>query len=67
MDPFLISCNYENDLPRHQKSGLIIAMNILKGVQGVSFNLFDKTDVVRHPLVHHIIAAYEDAENNNDQ
>jgi phosphate starvation-inducible PhoH-like protein len=29
--------------------------------------LFDKTDVVRHPLVHHIIAAYEDAENNNDQ
>ena len=50
------------DLPRHQKSGLIIAMNILKGVQGVSFNLFDKNDVVRHPLVHHIIAAYEDAE-----
>jgi len=51
------------DLPRHQKSGLIIAMNILKGVEGVSFNMFDKTDVVRHPLVHHIIAAYEDAEN----
>lgn len=50
------------DLPRHQKSGLIIAMNILKGVQGVSFNLFDKTDVVRHPLVHNIIAAYENAE-----
>ena len=52
------------DLPRHQKSGLIIAMNILQGVQGVSFNLFDKSDVVRHPLVHNIIAAYEDAENN---
>jgi phosphate starvation-inducible PhoH-like protein len=51
------------DLPRHQKSGLIIAMNILRGVQGVSFNLFDKNDVVRHPLVHHIIAAYENAEN----
>jgi hypothetical protein len=34
------------DLPRHQKSGLIIAMNILKGVEGVSFNLFDKNDVV---------------------
>ncbi|WP_434683900.1 PhoH family protein [Pseudanabaena minima] len=50
------------DLPRHQKSGLIIAMNILKGVQGVSFNLFDKNDVVRHPLVHNIIAAYENAE-----
>ena len=50
------------DLPRHQKSGLIIAMNILKGVEGVSFNLFDKNDVVRHPLVHHIIAAYENAE-----
>jgi len=50
------------DLPRHQKSGLIIAMNILKGVEGVSFNLFDKNDVVRHPLVHHIIAAYEQAE-----
>ncbi|OIP78104.1 MAG: phosphate starvation-inducible protein PhoH [Oscillatoriales cyanobacterium CG2_30_44_21] len=50
------------DLPRHQKSGLIIAMNILQGVQGVSFNIFDKNDVVRHPLVHHIIAAYEEAE-----
>jgi phosphate starvation-inducible PhoH-like protein len=50
------------DLPRHQKSGLIIAMNILKGVEGVSFNLFDKNDVVRHPLVHNIIAAYENAE-----
>ncbi|PZU92625.1 MAG: phosphate starvation-inducible protein PhoH [Pseudanabaena sp.] len=50
------------DLPRHQKSGLIVAMNILQGVQGVSFNLFDKNDVVRHPLVHHIIAAYEKAE-----
>ncbi len=50
------------DLPRHQKSGLIIAMNILKGVQGVSFNLFDKADVVRHPLVQNIIAAYENAE-----
>lgn len=51
------------DLPRHQKSGLIVAMNILQRVQGVSFNLFDKSDVVRHPLVHNIIAAYEEAEN----
>ncbi len=51
------------DLPRHQKSGLIVAMNILQGVHGVSFNLFDKSDVVRHPLVHSIIAAYENAEN----
>ena len=50
------------DLPRHQKSGLVIAMNILQGVQGVSFNLFDKSDVVRHPLVHSIIAAYENSE-----
>jgi phosphate starvation-inducible PhoH-like protein len=50
------------DLPRHQKSGLVIAMNILQGVQGVSFNLFDKSDVVRHPLVHSIIAAYEKSE-----
>ncbi|PZO44494.1 MAG: phosphate starvation-inducible protein PhoH [Pseudanabaena frigida] len=54
------------DLPRHQKSGLIIAMNILKEVQGVSFNLFDKSDVVRHPLVHNIIAAYETAEGELD-
>ncbi len=54
------------DLPRHQKSGLIIAMKILQGVQGVSFNLFDKDDVVRHPLVHNIIAAYEVAENATD-
>ena len=54
------------DLPRHQKSGLIIAMKILQGVQGVSFNIFDKDDVVRHPLVHNIIAAYEVAENALD-
>jgi phosphate starvation-inducible PhoH-like protein len=55
------------DLPRHQKSGLIVAMNILQGVKGVSFNLFDKSDVVRHPLVHSIIAAYENAENESSQ
>src|SRR5260370_40476315 len=39
------------DLPRHEKSGLKHVMKVLEGVQGISFTLFQKGDVVRHPLV----------------
>ncbi len=47
------------DLPSHQHSGLIKVKNILDGVEGVAFTYFNKDDVVRHPLVQKIVAAYE--------
>jgi phosphate starvation-inducible protein PhoH and related proteins len=50
------------DLPHHQKSGLKMAQEILTGVEGIAFAHFSKADVVRHPLVQRIVAAYELAE-----
>ncbi|GAB3728298.1 PhoH family protein [Luteimonas pelagia] len=47
------------DLPRHQKSGLKDALEVLKGVEGISFTFFDARDVVRHPLVARIVGAYD--------
>lgn len=48
------------DLPRNKRSGLIEAAEALRHVQGISFQHFDETDVVRHPLVQSIIAAYRE-------
>ncbi|MBM4762334.1 PhoH family protein [Bacillus sp. B15-48] len=53
------------DLPKGVKSGLNIAENILKGVEGISFIYLGRSDVVRHPLVGKIIHAYE--RNNEEQ
>lgn len=50
------------DLPKNVPSGLIHAMNILKGIEGISFTHFEGSDVVRHPLVQQIVQAYEKAE-----
>lgn len=47
------------DLPRHQRSGLIDAIDILREVKEVSFTFFTVKDVVRHPIVQCIIEAYE--------
>lgn len=47
------------DLPNHQRSGLQEVMNILKKVDGISFNIFAAEDVVRHKLVQRIVEAYE--------
>ena len=47
------------DLPRGSKSGLIEAERILKRVTGVAFTRFTGADVVRHPLVARIVAAYD--------
>jgi phosphate starvation-inducible PhoH-like protein len=47
------------DLPKHQKSGLKDAVEVLHGVEGVSFTFFESRDVVRHPLVARIVNAYE--------
>lgn len=47
------------DLPDVNKSGLLKVKNILKNIKGISFVLFDKEDIVRHPLVSPIIDAFE--------
>ncbi len=47
------------DLVRGQKSGLIEARGILREVRGIAFSDFLAEDVVRHPLVQKIVAAYE--------
>lgn len=47
------------DLPRGQLSGLVQSLGILSGVEGVGLTRFEKTDVVRHPLVARIVEAYE--------
>jgi phosphate starvation-inducible PhoH-like protein len=47
------------DLGRGQKSGLIEAERVLRGVRGIAFVRFTSADVVRHPLVQKIIDAYE--------
>jgi phosphate starvation-inducible PhoH-like protein len=47
------------DLPRHQTSGLKHAMEVLEGVEGVSFTRFTAGDVVRHVLVQRIVEAYQ--------
>lgn len=47
------------DLPRNKKSGLIDALETLDGVDGVKIFRFDAGDVIRHPLVTKIVAAYD--------
>ncbi|WP_333681281.1 PhoH family protein [Dyella sp.] len=47
------------DLPRHVRSGLRHAVEVLRGVDGISFTFFTSRDVVRHPLVAKIVRAYE--------
>lgn len=46
------------DLPTDKSSGLIQAQNILKKIDAVRIVHFSQVDVVRHPLVGDIIAAY---------
>ncbi|MDB6024693.1 MAG: ybeZ [Verrucomicrobiales bacterium] len=48
------------DLPHHKTSGLLEAQRALRDVAGISIIEFSKRDVVRHPLVQRIIAAYEE-------
>jgi phosphate starvation-inducible PhoH-like protein len=47
------------DLPSKSMSGLKHALRILDGVKGVSFSYFSARDVVRHPMVQHIVEAYD--------
>src|SRR5215510_561450 len=47
------------DLPTGRRSGLVDAVEVLRGVEGISFVHFDERDVVRHTLVQRIVKAYE--------
>ena len=47
------------DLPRDQRSGLIVVSDILDEVKDISFVRFGGEDVVRHQLVQRIVAAYD--------
>ena len=47
------------DLPKHIKSGLRDAVDVLAKVEGISMTFFEARDVVRHPLVQRIVRAYE--------
>jgi phosphate starvation-inducible PhoH-like protein len=53
------------DLPTGKASGLVEAMKIVTGVEGISFVHFDDRDVVRHKLVQQIVKAYEAHQSGN--
>ena len=48
------------DLPRDQRSGLVVIGDILAEVEGIEFVRFGGEDVVRHKLVQRIVAAYNE-------
>lgn len=52
------------DLPSAKLSGLKHVLEVLKEVDGISFTFFGVRDVVRHPLVQRIVAAYDRYEQN---
>ncbi len=50
----------QTDLPRDQRSGLLVIEDILSDVEGIEFVRFGGEDVVRHKLVQRIVAAYNE-------
>jgi phosphate starvation-inducible PhoH-like protein len=46
------------DLPANKRSGLVEALQALRGVEGMEFVYFDDHDVIRHELVRKIVNAY---------
>ena len=57
----------QKDLDPGKRSGLDVAMKVLRGVDGISFCQLTSHDVVRHPLVQRIVKAYEDYERGNTE
>lgn len=55
----------QTDLPSDRESGLNVALRILKSVPGIAICELTAADVVRHPLVQEIVAAYERYENRD--
>jgi phosphate starvation-inducible PhoH-like protein len=49
----------QTDLPSPKKSGLMEALHVLDGVEGIRFCHFEDVDVVRHHLVQRIVRAYD--------
>ncbi|MDP2313029.1 MAG: PhoH family protein [Pseudomonadota bacterium] len=47
------------DLPRHTRSGLVEALRIVDGIEGIGIIRFRDDDIVRHPLVSEIVRAYD--------
>ena len=47
------------DLPNDKTSGLVEALEVLRGVEGIGVMHFTEDDVVRHPLVQQIVRAYD--------
>ena len=57
----------QSDLPSDQRSGLIDALNRLRGIKGVAFVRLTESDIVRHRLVQNIVKAYENYNHNNHE
>lgn len=55
------------DLPRGARSGLRHAIDVLKSVNDISFNFFNASDVVRHPVVARIVQAYEEYDSEQER
>lgn len=55
------------DLPRRNESGLLQAIRLLNGIEGISVIRFDERDIVRHRLVKHIVRAYDTEEKNQKE
>lgn len=55
------------DLPRHQKSGLRHAIEVLENIPELSFNYFASNDIVRHPVVAKVVQAYDIWEAKDEQ
>ena len=56
----------QKDLPAGAISGLDVAMNVVKSIEGVSLCTLTSKDVVRHPLVQKIVKAYEEFEKKEE-
>ena len=54
------------DLPYERKSGLVHALEVLKGVEGIAQVFLTHKDVVRHEMVQRIISAYDKAQHRRE-
>ncbi|MDP2560597.1 PhoH family protein [Psychrobium sp. 1_MG-2023] len=55
------------DLPRHIKSGLRQAIEVLGNVDSISFNFFQSHDIVRHQVVSEVVEAYQHFDNQQQR
>ncbi|HZM12857.1 MAG TPA: PhoH family protein [Bacteroidales bacterium] len=55
------------DLQRRSESGLLQAIRLLTGIEGISVIRFDERDILRHRLVKHIVRAYDSEERSQNE